>query len=93
MLYEVITDLLWQGIDLSKADFKEKVWETANGSILIPEEIAKPENSLKIYLWNRNENQVFLDDVYIVIKENSKTNDSVQPAFDLIGQKKFQPGA
>ncbi len=86
-------DLLWQGIDLSKADFKEKVWETANGSILIPEEIAKPENSLKIYLWNRNENQVFLDDVYIVIKENSKTNDSVQPAFDLIGQKKFQPGA
>ncbi len=86
-------DVLWQGIDLSKAGFKEKVWETANGSILIPEDVAKPGNSIKVYLWNRNENKVFLDDVYLVIKEKNLSNDSLQPAFNLMSEKKYQAKA
>ncbi|MDD3859457.1 MAG: hypothetical protein PHW83_04610 [Bacteroidales bacterium] len=86
-------DLLWQGVDLSKASFKEKNWEIANGSVIIPPDIAKNENFLKIYLWNRNDNQVFIDDVYLVIKENDLTNDTVLPAFNMMKEKKFQAKA
>ncbi|HNQ67934.1 MAG TPA: hypothetical protein PKN32_06130 [Bacteroidales bacterium] len=86
-------DLLWQGVDLSKASFEEKKWEIANGSVIISPEIAKNENFLKIYLWNRNDNQVYIDDVYLVIKENDSSNDSVLPAFNMIKEKKFQAKA
>lgn len=86
-------DLLWQGVDLSKASFKEKTWETANGNVIIAPEIAKEENFLKIYLWNRNDNQVFIDDVYLVIKENDLSHDTVLPAFNMMKEKKFQPKA
>jgi len=84
-------DLLWHGVDLSKATFKEKTWETANSSVIIPPEIVKKGNVLKIYLWNRNTNQVYLDDVYLVIKESNMSNDSVLPAFNMMEEKKFQP--
>lgn len=86
-------DLLWQGVDLSKASFNEKTWETANGSVIIPPEIATKENFIKIYLWNRNANQVFVDDVYIVIKENNISNDTVLPAFNLVKERKYQAKA
>jgi hypothetical protein len=86
-------DLLWQGIDLSKSGAKEKVWETANGSVIIPDEIAKPGNYIKLYLWNRNDNQVFVDDVYIVIKDKTVGEDSVLPAFNFINEKKYQAKA
>jgi len=84
-------DLLWQGVDLSVAKFTPKTWETANGNVIIPAEVAKPENKIKIYLWNRNENEVYIDDIYIVIKEKNLTGDTVQPAVNLIESKKFQP--
>lgn len=86
-------DLLWQGVDLSKAKFEPKVWEMANVRVLIPDELAKPENYIKISVWNRSDQQVFIDDIYVVVREKTLATDSVQTSFNMITEKKFQPKA
>lgn len=86
-------DVLWYGIDLAGAEFVERKWETANGIVAISQDVLKSGSYIKFYLWNRNENQVYVDDIYLVIKESEIGKDSVEPAYNFLESDVFQPKA
>jgi hypothetical protein len=83
-------DVLWHGVDLSNAIFTPKKWETANGNVIVSEEALSKGDYIKIYMWNRNDNQVYIDDIYLVMKEKNMSSDSVQTAYNMIKNPVFQ---
>jgi hypothetical protein len=83
-------DVLWYGVDLSKASFSPKNWETANGNVIVNEDVLTKGDYIKIYMWNRNDNQVFIDDVYLVMKEKRVSADSIQTAYNMMSFPDYQ---
>jgi len=83
-------DVLWQSTHLSFENHETGVWEIGNGNSIIPKEAIDSTNTIKIYLWNRNENTIYIDDVYLVIKENSGDGKDVEPAADLLKNQEFE---
>ncbi|MBN2778720.1 MAG: hypothetical protein JXR36_13830 [Bacteroidales bacterium] len=82
-------DVYWNSTHLSFTDHETGVWDIGNGNAIIPPEAINPSNTIKIYLWNRNDNVVYVDDVYVVIKEdNSITENPV--AYNFLSNKKFE---
>ncbi len=83
-------DILWQSTHLSFESHETEVWEIGNGNAKIPEEAISPTNTIKIYLWNRNDNTIYIDDVYIVIREKGASTEDVSPACNLINSSEFE---
>ncbi len=84
-------DVFWSSTHLSFDNHPTEVWEIGNGNAIIPKEALKSSNTIKIYLWNRNDNTIYIDDIYIVIKENDNSKeDQAQVAFDFLSKKKFE---
>lgn len=84
-------ELVWNGVELNEAVYSPKVWETANGSLIIPQDLLEKGEYLRFRLLNKNDNPVFIDDVYVVVKEKSLSSDSVLPAYNMIKNPVFQP--
>ncbi|MDD2635865.1 MAG: hypothetical protein PHW82_10235 [Bacteroidales bacterium] len=84
-------NVYWNSTHLSFDNHPTEVWEIGNGNAIIPKEALISSNIIKIYLWNRNDNTIYIDDVYIVIKEKDNSADiKSQVAFDLLAKKKFE---
>ena len=83
-------DVYWNSTHLSFADHETGVWDIGNGNAIIPPEAIKPSNTIKIYLWNRNDNVVYIDDVYVVIKEDNNSNTDKPVAYNFLSNKKFE---
>ncbi|MDD2385809.1 MAG: hypothetical protein PHP52_03400 [Bacteroidales bacterium] len=84
-------DVYWNSTHLSFENHPTKVWEIGNGNVFIPKEALISSNNIKIYLWNRNDNTIYMDDVYIVIKEKDNSKEiQTQQAFDFLSEKKFE---
>ncbi|MDD4150360.1 MAG: hypothetical protein PHE33_10045 [Bacteroidales bacterium] len=84
-------DVYWNSTHLSFENHPVQIWEIGNGNAFIPKEALKASNNIKIYLWNRNENTIFIDDVYIVIKENDTSTESQdQVAYNFLVAKTFE---
>ncbi len=77
-------------IELPKTDFEAKEWEVINAEINIPHNIIEKGSFLKIYLWNKNTNTVFIDDVYLIFKDNELNYGIKQTAFNFLEKKQFQ---
>lgn len=84
-------NLLWHGTHINKEDFEVKEWEIFNGEIVINEKLAKPENSLKFYLWNRYKSTVYLDNIYVVIKETGYLDPDERAICDFTKNPEFVP--
>lgn len=84
-------ELVWNGVELSDAEFSPKIWETANGSLVIPRELLDKGDYIRLRLLNRNDNIVYVDDIYVVVKEKSLTSDSIQPAHNMMKNPVFEP--
>jgi len=62
-------ELLWRGTVVNSHDFETSEWQMYNGEIFIPDEMLNDNHSFRFYLWNKGNSSVYLDDVYIVVKE------------------------
>ena len=82
-------DVMWQSTHLNFEDHEINEWDIGNGNAIIPKDVIDPSNSIKVYLWNRNDNVIYIDDVYLVIKEENEKNISIDPACDLIHNDEF----
>lgn len=86
-------ELIWNSVELVDAEYSPKKWETANGSLIIPQELLEKGEYLRLRLLNRNDNQVFVDDIYVVVKEKNFSSDSVLPAHNMMKNPVFETKA
>ncbi len=63
------TELLWRGTLINSDDFVTNQWQSFNGEVFIPDELLNDNHSLRFYLWNKAKTTVYLDNIYIVVKE------------------------
>jgi hypothetical protein len=82
-------DILWQCTHLKFDNHQTGVWDIGNGNTVVPEEALDSLNTIKIYLWNRNDNTIYIDDVYLVIKEKDASSMEKVPACNFINDKEF----
>lgn len=82
-------DVLWQSTHLSFTNKKTEVWDIGNGNAVIPQEAIDSTYTIKVYLWNRNDNTIYIDDVYLVIKENDASREK-DPAYNLLHSSDFK---
>lgn len=83
-------NLLWHSTHVNESNFETDVWQIANGNAIVPTEALDSTNTIKIYLWNRNDTEVYIDDVYIVIKEKDNENSEAEPAADLVRSDNYE---
>ena len=84
------TNVLWHSTHVDESNFVTNTWQIANGNVISPKEAISPHNTIKIYLWNRNDTEIYIDDVYLVIKENTNNSDDEIPACNLTKTQKFE---
>jgi hypothetical protein len=82
---------LWHGSHLNPNNAEPLQWLKMQGMTEIPEDIVKPGNKLQIYGWNRNNNTVYFDDVYIILKSSGDIKTGDKAFCDLVNNETFQP--
>jgi len=71
-------------------NFKAKNWENISAEIIMPQKALKKGSYFKFYLWNKNSNTVFLDDIYLILKEFSVEYGDKPTAHNFISNPNFQ---
>ena len=81
--------IYWFGDQVSSEQAQSGKWTKKLGVIVVPSEVLKPENKVQIYGWNRNDNTVFIDDIYIVLKSNEDLKNGEKAFCDLANNQDF----
>ena len=84
-------ELFWQGTHVKSDQLRKGEWEMYNGEAFIPEDIISGENTIKFYLWNRKNNTIYLDDIYVVVKDKGYIDPDDMAICDLTINPDFVP--
>ncbi|GEM_PF-4285746 len=80
----------WYGHHINQTN-PVKSWTKMQGYMPIPTEACKPGNTMEIYGWNRNDNTVYTDDIYFVLKSNKDIKMGNEVLCDLTKEPNFAP--
>ncbi|MDY0161073.1 MAG: hypothetical protein RBR64_07015 [Bacteroidales bacterium] len=81
--------LHWHGDQVNTDNAQQGKWTKMLGMIVIPSELIKPENKIRVYGWNRNENTVYIDDIYLILKTTSDIRTGDKSFCDLVNDPVF----
>jgi len=82
-------DVVWESTSLEFDNHQTEVWDIGNGKAFVPDEAIDPSNKIKMYLWNRNDNTIYIDDVYLLIDEKNGIQSDVDPAINLVNDEEY----
>ena len=84
----------WNRVDIKSSDFKTGEWVRIHSAFPAKEEFLKPEHKIKIYIWNRNENTVYIDDLFIRLRSEGNSRSGSSFIHDLVAAipKKTESG-
>ncbi|HOE38925.1 MAG TPA: hypothetical protein PLY69_05050 [Bacteroidales bacterium] len=85
------TEIFCSELELPKnKDFKIGNWENITTEIVTPKSIIDKGSYFKFYLWNKNSNTVFVDDIYMIFKEFSIEYGNKPTAHNFVLNPNFQ---
>lgn len=74
--------LMWRGKEIAGNNFSPGEWFKISSEFLVEKNALIPSARLNIYFWNRASSGVFIDDMYIVLKQ-TENNDTINAYCDL----------
>jgi hypothetical protein len=83
--------LHWHGNQLNSNNSQSGEWLKMHGMTEIPTELVKPDNKIQVYGWNRSENTVYIDDIYLILKSSGDIKTGNQAFCDLVNEPIFTP--
>ncbi|HNY44182.1 MAG: hypothetical protein ACOX0V_12330 [Bacteroidales bacterium] len=85
------TEIFCSELELHKdKNFRPEKWENISTEIIMPKSVVDKGSFIKFYLWNKNSNTVFVDDVYLIFKEFSIEYGNKPTAHNFILNPNFQ---
>jgi len=80
----------WYGHHVNQQT-KPGEWNRMQGYMPLDAEVCHPDNILEVYGWNRNQNTVFVDDIYFVLKSKGDIKQGSEVLCDLTVNPDFSP--
>jgi hypothetical protein len=77
----------WAGKELDTLEHVPGVWQRLNAEFHFSELVLEPDDVVSVYLWNRNKQQVYIDDMDIVFRSRRVPGRTAGEAFLIEGPK------